>query len=83
MKIIIDENCFDKTLRIEDVDMKTYSSEIELKRSIIKKIIDSVDDEDELDWFIMDLSGKMKLVFYESEVCDQCDDNNTYQEFEF
>ncbi len=82
MRISINKGCFDTKISIIDDNERTVNLSKTVKKDIITKIISKIDNERNLDTLIIDLAYYLKPVFNEYDICGQCGDENTYEEFE-
>lgn len=82
MKIINYNGCLHHSVRFTDLEPENILPEINLKRLAISKIIENVNDEEELDGILKDILWYMKPIYGEYDRCGQCGDNNIYEEFE-
>lgn len=80
MKLTVFNGCIDFGINLDDIRVKDDA--IETKRSIIKHIVDRIDEGDDLNFIIRDLTTFLEPNLYEHNNCSQCGDYNEYAEYQ-
>lgn len=83
MKIKIFDGCRDYWIKIDDIEFSHFSPEV--KKNMIKLILNRIDNEEGLDIIFKDVIyylDEKYNVKYESDQCGQCGDYNTLTEYE-
>lgn len=83
MRIEIYQGCFGKHISIDNKKWEDFL--LDEKKEILKKFIDSIEDNSQLEYTFEDLiqnATEFKVKLDESDICEQCGNHNYTLEYE-
>lgn len=82
MKILIQDSCFTKFVKLHGMEFEKKVNHIYAKKILIQDLIHDVEDENLLDDIIKKLSTVLTCSLYEANDCEQCNNKCEYSEYD-